>query len=140
MPQARRITPAILFSRDLACDIAGVTPAEVERWEQAFGLQFGAQRDGSLSLRDVLGLCVLRELASRLGARLWAFGPGFAQLLNALAQADEPDRLDDHVAIVGPDYARLCQARADHLRCAGDGFLTVSLGPLLADLRDQVFS
>jgi hypothetical protein len=44
------------------------------------------------------------------------------------------------VALIGRDFARLAGIRGDHVRCVGDDFIVVPLRPILAALRDRVFS
>jgi hypothetical protein len=133
-------TSTIVFSRAQACVFAGVTRADLARWEQAADVSLGARRGGYLSMPDLLGLCVLRELDARLGPRFGDYALGVSQLVAALETAEEVERLDSHVALVGADFARLCELRSEHVSCAGDAFISVPLHPLLAELRDRVFS
>jgi hypothetical protein len=94
----------------------------------------------SLSFAEIVALAIVGDASHRLGAGVERFELGLARLFTALAAHDCLDRLDDHVALVGRDFACLAQIKVDHIRCADDGFIVVPLGPILAELRDRVFS
>jgi hypothetical protein len=93
-----------------------------------------------LWLEEIQALAVVGEAARRLGPMANAFEPGLGRLFAALAERDGVERLDDHVALIGRDFASLARMKGDHIRCAGDSFLVIPLGPILAALRDRVFA
>jgi hypothetical protein len=124
------LTPAAV------CQILGLPPDELDRWAKA---NAALQLAGSLTFADLLALAVMAEASRRLGAGVEDYALGLCRLFVALAERTDLERLDDHVALVGRDFARVAQLRGDHIRCAGDGFIVVPLAPILADLRDRVF-
>jgi hypothetical protein len=130
----------IRFIPSQACVIAGVAPASLRSWEAQVGRSISQSGDGSLSLSELIGLCVIRELAARVGDRITDFRAGIAQLFDTLATRPDLESLDGHTAIVGRDLARLCELKSHHVTFADDGYLAVPLHPLLAELRDRVFS
>jgi len=129
----------IVFSRAQAAAITGISLQDLALWERAAWLSVGSRRGGHLSVAELLALSVLRELARRLGSRLTDYALGARALFRALEAAERVERLDHHVALIGADFARLCELRSEHVSCAGDAFVAVPLHPLLAELRDQVF-
>jgi hypothetical protein len=131
------VEPAAWFSPAAACDILGLQAGELERWERASAALRLAE---ALTFADPLALAVLAEAARRLGDGVGAFGLGLRRLFTTLAERDDLERLDDHVALVGRDFAQLARLKADHVRCPDGGFIVVPLGPILADLRDRAFS
>jgi hypothetical protein len=125
-----RFTPAA------ASEILGLSPGELDRWDRACAeLRLAA----SLTFPDLLALAVVAEASRRLGAGAGDFSLGLCRLFEAMAAQADVERLDEHVALVGRDFARLARARDDHIRCTGDGFIVVALAPILAGLRGQVF-
>jgi hypothetical protein len=120
-----------------ACEIVGLTQAELDRWDKAITALWFAR---SLTFADLLALAVVAEASHRLGGRAQDFELGLCRLFMAMADRGDLERLDDHVALVGRDFARVARLRGDHISCAGDGFLVIPLGPILARLRDRVFS
>jgi len=124
------------FTPGAACEIVGLTPGELERWNRACAaLRLAA----SLTFADLLALAVVAAASRRLGAGAGDFSLGLCRLFEAMAAQADTDRLDEHVALVGRDFARVARLRDDHIRCAGGAFIVVPLAPILADLRDQVF-
>jgi len=134
-PERRRAEAG--FAPATACEIVGLTPAELERWGKAIA---ALRLAPSLTFADLLALAVVAEASHRLGARARDFELGLCRLFVAMADQSDLERLDDHVALVGRDFARVARLRGDHISCAGDGFLVIPLGPILAGLRDRVFS
>jgi hypothetical protein len=124
------------FTPAAACEILGLTAGELNRWDRAGAALRLAE---SLTFADLLALAVLAEASRRLGAGVEDFALGLCRLFVALAERTDLERLDDHVALVGRDFARVARLKGAHIRCAGDAFIVVPLGPILADLRDQVF-
>lgn len=120
-----------------ACEIVGLTPAELERWGKATA---ALRLAPSLTFADLLALAVVAEASRRLHAGAGDFELGLRRLFVAMAERADLERLDDHVALVGRDFARVARLRGDHISCAGDGFLVIPLGPILAALRDRVFA
>jgi hypothetical protein len=117
-----------------------LTLPELERWEHAIEAETGRRLAASLTFADFIGLAILREASWRLGARVRDFNLGFGQLFEILGARADIESLDDFAALVGRDFARLAKLRKIHLRCVQDDFVVVPLRPILADLRDQVFS
>ncbi len=130
----------VRFSRAAACRLVGLAPTELARWERAARREIGLRLPASLACSDLVALSVLRAVFTRVGKRAGAFTTGLAQLFTALAERTDIERLDDHVALIGRDFARLARLRSGHVCCAGDDFIVVPLHAILADLRDQVFS
>jgi hypothetical protein len=126
------------LSRTAACRLIGVSPSALGRWERS--VASGVSLPASLAFADLLALAVLRELTARLGAGADDFSAGVAQLFAVLAARADLERLDDYVALIGHDFARLAELRSDHVRCVGDDFIVVALHPILASFRDQVFA
>ncbi len=124
------------FTPAAACEILGLTAGELDRWDRAGAALRLAE---SLTFADLLALAVMAEASRRLGAGVEAFTLGLCRLFVALAERTDLERLDDYVALVGRDFARIARLKDDHIRCAGDDFIVVPLAPILADLRDQVF-
>ena len=136
-PASAAAAPAARFTPASACDILGLEAGELEQWERASAaLRLAA----SLTFADLLALAVVAEAARRLGDGVGAFGLGLRRLFTTLADRTDLERLDDHVALVGRDFAQVACLKGDHVRCAGDGFIVVPLGPILADFRDRAFS
>lgn len=128
--------PRASFTPAAACEVLGLAPADLARWEPAIAaLRLAA----SLSFAELVALAVVAEASRRLGEGAGDYALGLCRLFEAMGAAPEPERLDDHVAIVGRDFARLARVKEGHLRCEGDGFIVVALRPVLAELRDQVF-
>jgi hypothetical protein len=128
--------PAARFTPAAACEILGLTPGELDRWDRACAaLRLAA----SLTFADLLALAVVAEASRRLGAGAGEFSLGLCRLFEAMAEQADAERLDEHVALVGRDFARIARLKDDHIRCAGDGFIVVALAPILAALRGQVF-
>jgi hypothetical protein len=125
------------FAPAAACELVGLTPAELDRWGRAIA---ALRLAPSLTFADLLALAVVAEASHRLGARGRDFELGLCRLFVAMADQSNLERLDDHVALVGRDFARVARLRGDHISCAGDGFLVIPLGPILAGLRDRVFA
>jgi hypothetical protein len=126
-----------MFTPAAACEILGLSAGELERWDRAYAaLRLAA----SLTFADLVALAAVAEASRRLGDGAGAFTLGLCRLFVAMAEQADVERLDEHVALVGRDFARIARLRDDHIRCAGDGFIVVPLAPILADLRDQVFS
>ncbi len=92
----------------------------------------------ALAFANVLAIAVVRE-ASRDG-RAGAFTLGLGQLFQILAARPDVEHLDDYAALIGRDFARLAQLRGVHVLCKREDFVVIPLRPILADLRDQVFS
>jgi len=131
-----RPTPTARFTAAAACEILGLPAGELDRCDRALAaLRLAA----SLSFADLVGLAVVAEASRKLGPGAADFSLGLSRLFVALADAAEVERLDEHVALVGRDFARVARLKDDHIRCAGDGFIVVPLAPILADLRDQAF-
>ena len=136
-PRADGGGPGVTFSPEAACGILGLPTAELDRWNRALAaLRLAA----SLTFSDLVALAVVAEASRRLGAGADAFALGLCRLFVAIADEADVERLDEHVALVGRDFARIARLKDDHIRCAGDGFIVVPLAPILADLRDQVFA
>ncbi len=127
------------FSRADACTVVGLTCADFDQWERALSAEAGVQLTPTLAFADLLALAILRAVIERLGWRAGAFTLGVGQLFQGLGTRPDLERLDDYAALVGRDFARLAELRSDHVRCSGDEFVVVPLGPILARLRDQVF-
>lgn len=134
-PERRRAEPG--FAPAVACEIVGLSPAELERWRKA---TTALRLAPSLTFADLLALAVVAEASRRLGARADDFELGLCRLFVAMADRPDQERLDDQVALVGRDFARVAQLKGDHISCAGDGFLVIPLGPILGALRDRVFA
>jgi hypothetical protein len=130
----------VRFSRAAACRLVGLEPSELARWERTASREIGLRLPASLAFPDLVALSALRAVFNRVGKRAGAFTTGLAQLFTALAERTDIERLDDHVALIGHDFARLARLRSGHVCCAGDDFIVVPLRTILADLRDQVFS
>jgi hypothetical protein len=130
-------TPGARFTREAACEILGLEPHELHSWDRASA---ALRLATSLTFADLLALAVVAEASRRLGAATSDYGLGLCRLFVALAEPADAERLDEHVALVGRDFARLARAKDDHIRCAGDGFIVVPLGPILAGLRDRAFA
>jgi hypothetical protein len=114
----------------------GLPPAELDRWERAnAALRLAA----SLTFADLLALAVVAQASRHLGARVGAYTLGLCRLFVAMTDAGDLEHLDDHVALVGRDFARIARLKGDHIRCAGDGFVVVPLGSILDDLRGRRF-
>ena len=120
-----------------ASEIVGLTPAELDRWDKAIA---ALRLAPSLTFADLLALAVVADASHRLGERARDFELGLCRLFVAMADRADLERLDDHVALVGRDFARVARLKGDHISCAGDGFLVIPLGPILAGLRDRVFA
>ena len=128
---------AVAFSPEAACEILGLSAGELARWDRAFAaLRLAA----SLTFSELVALAVIGEASRRLEARAGAFTLGLCRLFVTLAERTDVERLGEHVALVGRDFARLARLKDDHIRCAGDDFIVVPLAPILADLRDQAFA
>ena len=128
---------AVAFSPEAACEILGLSAGELARWDRAFAaLRLAA----SLTFSELVALAVIGEASRRLEARAGAFTLGLCRLFVTLAEQADIERLGEHVALVGRDFARLARLKDDHIRCAGDDFIVVPLAPILADLRDQAFA
>ena len=128
------------FSRLAACRLTGLAPSQLARWERAAGEEVGLILPPSLTFADLLALAVLGDVSRRVGARLSLFTAGLAQVFEVLAGRTDLDRLDDYVALIGRDFARLAESQNDHVRCVGDAFIVVALHPILTALRDQAFA
>ena len=138
-PERRPAEPGLGpgFAPAAACEIVGLSPAELERWGKATA---ALRLAPSLTFAELLALAVVAEASRRLGAGARDFELGLCRLFVAMAERADLERLDDHVALVGRDFARVARLRGDHISCAGDGFLVIPLGPILAGLRDRVFA
>jgi hypothetical protein len=132
--------PSPSFTRAAAASIVGLAPSELSGWERSLRAQAGFDLGSTLNLADLVALAAMGVAAWRLGGRFEEFAHGLAQLFQALRDLADVERLDDHVAIVGRDFARIAELRGDHVRCAGDAFLVIPLAPILASFRDQVFA
>jgi hypothetical protein len=135
-PNIAAAEPADGFTPAAACEILGLPPGQLERWDKAIA---ALQLAPSLTFADLLALAVMAQASRRLGADVEDYALGLCRLFVALAERTDLERLDDHVALVGRDFARVARLKGDHIRCAGDAFIVVPLGPIVADLRDQVF-
>jgi hypothetical protein len=135
-PSDAAATEATGFTPAAACEILGLTAGELDRWDRAGAALRLAE---SVTFADLLALAVMAEASRRLGAGVEDFALGLCRLFVALAERTDLERLDDHVALVGRDFARVARLKGDHISCTGDAFIVVPLGPILADLRDQVF-
>ena len=129
--------PGVRFTREAACEILGLAAHELDRWDRALA---ALRLAPSLTFADLVALAVVAEASRRLGAAAGDHTLGLCRLFEALAEPADAERLGEHVALVGRDFARVARAKDDHIRCAGDGFIVVPLAPILADLRDQVFA
>src|SRR5580658_8896353 len=130
----------ILFSRSQACQIVGLPAPLLAEWESALAREPDLSLAPAFGLAELIALSVGREMSARLGARLGAFTLGLGRLFRLLAGRADLNHLDDQAAVVGRDFALVCEVRSDHLSCKGEEFLVVPLHPLLAELRDRVFS
>jgi hypothetical protein len=129
--------PGARFTREAACEILGLEAHTLDRWDRASA---ALRLATSLTFADLVALAVVAEASRRLGADTGDYTLGLCRLFVALAEPADAERLDEHVALVGRDFARVARLKDDHIRCAGDGFIVVPLAPILADLRDQVFA
>ncbi len=137
MSEAAVIRAPIRFSRDEACEITGLPPEILERWEAAAAAAgFCTPRD--FTLAGLVALAVLHACAGRPNAEI-EFAIGVAQLFRVLGKG-ELRRLSAQTAVIGRDVASLCELRAAHVHFEGDAFLAIPLGPLIADLQDRVFA
>jgi hypothetical protein len=137
MSEAVIIRAPIRFSREEACEITGLPPGILERWEAAAaGAGFCPPPDFTLS--GLVALAVLHACAGRPNAEVEC-ATGVAQLFRLLAKTDLR-RLGAQTVVIGRDVASLCEIRAAHVHFEGDAFLTIPLGPLIADLQDRVFA
>jgi len=69
-----------------------------------------------------------------------ASAAGIEQLFGLLAARPDIDRLDKLSVVLGHDFARLVEADGDCAGKTGGDVVVVPLGPILAALRDEVFS
>jgi len=132
-------SPDARFSRRAACRIVGLARSDLERWERAIRRSGGRPWPEALAFADLVALAVLREAMGRLDACAGAFAIGLGRLVEALRARSDVETMDDHVVLLGGDFARLAQVRSEHVRCSVGDFVVVWLRPILAELRDQVF-
>jgi len=128
------------FSRAVACDLIGLAPSALAGWEAAARRETGLILPDRLAFADVLGLAVVAEASRRLAARLDSFIVGLAQLFAILTEHADAEHLDGRAALVGHGFARLVDLRDRHLHCGGEDLIVAPFLPILATLRDQVFS
>jgi len=126
-----------VFSRVAACRIVGFAPSALKRWEKALADEAGRPRPAVFTVFDLLALSVIREVETRLGDRASGFTVGLGEVFGLLSAQVDLQRLDPFAVLVGPDFARLAELRADHVRCVGDGFVVVPFNPILEDLRGR---
>jgi hypothetical protein len=131
--------PAQGFSRGDACRIVGVSISTLLDWERFAAPRTGAANEPPFTLSDLLAFAVTREMVGQLGPALGDFTFGLGQLFDLLAAQPGVDRLDDHSAVVGRDFARLCKVRDKHVSCHTRDFVVVPFRPVLSDFRDPVF-
>jgi hypothetical protein len=127
------------FSRAIACEITGIEPGDLERWERSLSSETGLQLADVLSFSDLVSLAVLRVAHRNLGPSAWEFSLGFGQVFGALRAMPNVETLDAYAAVIGRDFARLATMRTDHLTCTHDDFVVIPLRPILADFRGQAF-
>jgi hypothetical protein len=128
------------FTRAVACHFIGMAPSALDGWEQAARREADLVLPERLAFSDVLALAVVAEASRRLGARLDNFTVGLAQLFALLAQHPGVERLDGRAALIGHGFARLADLRSPHLHCGGEDLIVAPFRPILASLRDQVFT
>jgi hypothetical protein len=136
-PAAER--PAQRFSRGDACRIVGIPISTLLDWERYTAPRTDAPNELPYTFSDLLALAVTREMAGQLGPALDDFAFGVGQLFDLLAAQPSIDRLDDHSAVIGRDFARLGKVRDNHVSCGTADFVVVPFRPVLSDFRDQVF-
>jgi hypothetical protein len=129
----------LAFPREAACRIVGLTPATLEAWAGQ-AQKAGVAPPITFGVGGLVALMVLRDLADRLGPETETFTSGLAQLFQLLAPRTDARWLASQTALIGRDFARLCELRTAHIRCDGGQFLAQPLRPLVAELQDRVFS
>jgi hypothetical protein len=129
----------LAFSREAACRIVGLSRATLETWAGQ-ARRAGASPPIRFGVGGLVALMVLRDLAGRLGPEREAFTPGIVQLFQLLAPHTDARWLSAQTAVIGRDFARLCELRTGHIRCDDGQFLAQPLRPLVAELQDRVFS
>jgi hypothetical protein len=126
---------AIQFSKSEACRIAGLPPATLAAWA-LLAAPFGFELHASFGIGGLVAFSVLRKLAERRSI----YAAGITQVFEVLMPCRDEGWLAARTAIVGPDFARLCELRTVHVRCNGDQFVVLPLRLIVSDLRDKVFS
>jgi hypothetical protein len=139
MAEATRVRTEILFSREQASNLVGLSRAELEAWERTF-VGDGHAWPARFGLADLIALSVLREMSQRLGSRTEAFAVGLDQLFRLLSQRSSADGLSTQTALVGRDFGRLLELRSTHVQCSDDEFVLTPLRPIIENLKDKVFS
>jgi len=135
---ARRTTDPVRFSNAEAAAIVGATLDRLDAW-RSLAPSPDARASTGFTLADLLGFAVMQHVADRQGADLEAFAAGLARLFQILDRAPDVTRLDGLIALIGPQTAELLPRHSRRLNSPA-GYIVAPLGPLLADLRDQVFS
>ena len=130
-------SPAL--SRPAAAGIVGISLLELRRWERLLSVA-GFKLGVEIGTADLVSLAVMRVAVRRLGGRADPFALGFGQLFQALRRRADVERLHDHAALVGRDFARIVELGAGRVCCAGDDFLVIPLREILGDLRDRAFA
>ncbi len=135
----RRKYAPLTFPSEAACRIVGLAPATLEAWAGQ-ALRAGVSPPITFGVGGLVALMVLRDLADRLGPETETFTPGLVQLFQLLAPLTDAGWLSAQTAVIGRDFARLCELRTAHIRCDDGQFLAQPLRPLIAELQDRVFS